>query len=75
VSPPHWRPPKLRGRRDASEITISADWFIDATQTGELLPLCGGRPGENRRLPTQWLESPNGYLDGARPIDVLVTRG
>ena len=22
-----------------------------------------------------WLESPNGYLDGARPIDVLVTRG
>jgi putative toxin-antitoxin system antitoxin component (TIGR02293 family) len=22
-----------------------------------------------------WLESPNGHLDGARPIDVLVTRG
>jgi putative toxin-antitoxin system antitoxin component (TIGR02293 family) len=22
-----------------------------------------------------WLESPNGYLNGARPIDVLMTRG
>jgi len=22
-----------------------------------------------------WLESPNGYLDRARPIDVLMTRG
>lgn len=22
-----------------------------------------------------WLESPNGYLGGARPVDVLITRG
>jgi hypothetical protein len=31
----------LRGGRDGSEVTVSADWFIDATETGDLLPLCG----------------------------------
>ena len=31
----------LRGTRDEADVTVSADWFIDATETGELLPLCG----------------------------------
>ena len=29
----------------------------------------------DRETARTWLVSPNGYLDGARPIDVLLTRG
>jgi hypothetical protein len=31
----------LRDVRDGTELTVAADWFVDATETGELLPLCG----------------------------------
>ena len=31
----------LRDLVDGGELTVTADWVIDATETGELLPLCG----------------------------------
>ena len=31
----------LRDLENGGEVTVAADWVIDATETGELLPLCG----------------------------------
>ena len=31
----------LRDLAGGGELTVSADWVLDATETGELLPLCG----------------------------------
>jgi FAD dependent oxidoreductase len=33
----------LRGREDA--VVVAADWFLDATECGDLLPLCGAEHG------------------------------
>src|SRR6266550_1853349 len=37
--------PAARARRilnaGADRVTVAADWFVDATETGDLLPLCG----------------------------------
>jgi FAD dependent oxidoreductase len=31
----------LRDLENGGEVTVAADWVIDATETGDLLPLCG----------------------------------
>ncbi|MEO3752348.1 FAD-dependent oxidoreductase [Streptomyces sp. B6B3] len=31
----------LRDARSGEQVSVTADWFVDATDTGELLPLCG----------------------------------